>query len=41
MRAIVLTERGVRYGVRALAEACRTGAHTDRLQKVLASFGEG
>ena len=40
MRAIVLTERGVRDGVQALAESCRTSAHTERLQRVLASFGE-
>jgi guanylate kinase len=40
MRAIVLTERGVRDGVQALAESCRTGTHSERLQKVLASFGD-
>jgi len=40
MRAIVLTERGVRDGVQALAESCRTSAHSDRLRGVLASFDE-
>jgi guanylate kinase len=41
MRAIVLTERGVRDGVQALAESCRTSVCSDRLRKVLESFGEG
>jgi guanylate kinase len=38
MRAIVLSERGVRDGVTALAESCRTGAHSPRLQAALQSF---
>jgi guanylate kinase len=40
MRAIVLTERGMRDGVQALAESCRTAAHSQRLKNVLASFGD-
>jgi guanylate kinase len=40
MRAIVLTERGALNGVHALAESCRTSAHSERLQKVLASFDD-
>ncbi len=40
MRAIVLTERGGGDGVQALAESCRTSAHSARLQKVLAAFGD-
>jgi guanylate kinase len=38
MRAIVLTERGVRDGVTALAESCRTDAHSPRLCAALESF---
>ena len=38
MRAIVLYERGVRDGVTALAESCRTNARSARLCSVLNSF---
>jgi guanylate kinase len=39
MRAIVLYERGVRDGVTALAEGCRTDPRSSRLRAVLKSFG--
>ncbi len=39
MRAIVLYERGVRDGVTAVAESCRTDARSPRLLAVLKSFG--
>lgn len=39
MRAIVLYERGTRDGVTALAESCRTSAHSERLCAVLRRFG--
>jgi guanylate kinase len=39
MRAIVLYERGVRDGVTALAESCRTDPKSPRLRAVLKSFG--
>jgi len=39
MRAIVLYERGVRDGVTAVAEGCRTDARPVRLRAVLGSFG--
>jgi len=39
MRAIVLYERGVRDGVTATAESCRTHACSPRLMAVLKSFG--
>jgi guanylate kinase len=39
MRAIVLHERGVRDGVTAVAEGCRTAARSPRLMAALASFG--
>jgi guanylate kinase len=39
MRAIVLYERGVRDGVTALAESCRTDPRSPRLRAVLKSFG--
>jgi guanylate kinase len=39
MRAIVLTERGVEDGVRAVAASCRTSAASPRLQAALGSFG--
>ncbi len=38
MRAIVLTERGQRDGVQAVAASCRTDAASSRLQAALASF---
>jgi guanylate kinase len=38
MRAIVLYERGVRDGVNAVAESCRTDARSPRLSAVLESF---
>jgi guanylate kinase len=38
MKAIVLYERGVRDGVTAMAEGCRTGARSARLTAALASF---
>jgi len=38
MRAIVLHERGVRDGITAVAEGCRTGARSPRLMAALASF---
>jgi guanylate kinase len=38
MRAIVLYERGVRDGVTAIAERCRTEKRSPRLQSVLGSF---
>ena len=38
MRAIVLYERGVRDGVMAVAEGCRTDARSPRLSAVLESF---
>jgi guanylate kinase len=39
MRAIVLHERGVRDGVTAVAESCRTSPGSARLRAALASFG--
>jgi guanylate kinase len=39
MRAIVLCERGVRDGVTAMAESCRTEARSPRLMAALKSFG--
>jgi guanylate kinase len=39
MRAIVLYERGVRDGVTAVAEGCRTDARSARLRAALGSFG--
>ncbi len=39
MRAIVLYERGVRDGVTAVAEGCRTDARSARLKAALRSFG--
>jgi guanylate kinase len=39
MRAIVLYERGVRDGISAMAEGCRTDLHSPRLCAVLKSFG--
>jgi guanylate kinase len=39
MRAIVLYERGVRDGVTAVAEGCRTDVRSARLGAVLESFG--
>ena len=39
MRAIVLAERGVRDGVAAMAESCRTSVRSLRLSAALASFG--
>jgi guanylate kinase len=41
MRAIVLYERGVRDGVTAIAEGCRTDARSPRLGAVLESFQIG
>jgi guanylate kinase len=41
MRAIVLHERGVRDGVTAIAEGCRTDKRSPRLLAVLKSFGIG
>jgi guanylate kinase len=38
MRAIVLHERGVRDGVTAMAESCRTDARSPRLMSALKSF---
>jgi guanylate kinase len=38
MRAIVMTERGVRDGVSELAASCRTGARSPRLNAALDSF---
>jgi guanylate kinase len=38
MRAIVLYERGVRDGVTAVAESCRTEARAAKLKAVLESF---
>jgi guanylate kinase len=38
MRAIVLYERGVRVGVTAVAEGCRTEARSPRLKTALDSF---
>jgi len=38
MRAIVLTERGVRDGVTELAATCRTNAESTRLNAALESF---
>jgi guanylate kinase len=38
MRAIVLYERGVRDGVTAVAEGCRTDARSSRLKVALESF---
>jgi guanylate kinase len=38
MRAIVLYERGVRDGVTAVAEGCRTDARSPRLMSALRSF---
>jgi guanylate kinase len=40
MRAIVLTERGVRDGVQAIAAGCLTCNGAPRLRAALASFGE-
>ena len=39
MRAIVLFERGVRDGVQAVADGCRTDAMSQRLRSALATFG--
>ena len=39
MKAIVLYERGVRDGVTAVAEGCRTCARSPRLMAALKSFG--
>ncbi len=39
MRAIVLYERGLRDGVTAMAESCRTDPKSPRLRAVLKSFG--
>jgi guanylate kinase len=39
MRAIVLHERGVKDGVTAVAEGCRTEARSARLMAALKSFG--
>jgi guanylate kinase len=39
MRAVVLYERGVRDGVTAVAESCRTDARSPRLNAALQSFG--
>jgi guanylate kinase len=39
MKAIVLYERGVRDGVTAVAESCRTDARSPRLMAALKSFG--
>ncbi len=39
MRAVVLYERGVRDGVAAVAEGCRTEARSARLMAALKSFG--
>ena len=39
MRAIVLFERGVRDGVQAMAESCRTDAASPRLRAALTTFG--
>jgi guanylate kinase len=39
MRAVVLYERGVRDGVTAVAEGCRTDARSPRLMSALKSFG--
>jgi guanylate kinase len=38
MRAVVLYERGVRDGVTAMAESCRTSARSARLDAALATF---
>jgi len=38
MRAIMLCERGVRDGVAAMAQSCRTDTRSPRLAAVLASF---
>jgi guanylate kinase len=38
MRAIVMTERGVRDGVSKIAASCRTGARSPRLNAALESF---
>jgi guanylate kinase len=38
MRAIVMTERGVRDGVSEVAASCRTDAHSPRLKAALESF---
>jgi guanylate kinase len=39
MRAVVLHERGVKDGVTAVAEGCRTEARSPRLMAALKSFG--
>jgi len=39
MRAVVLSERGMRDGVTAIAESCRTDARSPRLHAALQSFG--
>lgn len=39
MRAIVLFQRGVRDGVQAVAESCRTDAASPRLRAALSNFG--
>lgn len=39
MRAIVLFERGVRDGVQAVAESCRTDMASPRLSSALSTFG--
>ena len=39
MRAVVLYERGMRDGLTAIAERCRTDARSPRLMAALKSFG--
>lgn len=39
LRAVVLFERGVRDGVQAVAEACRTDAPSPKLKAALETFG--
>jgi guanylate kinase len=41
MRAIMLYQRGVRDGVEAVAQSCRTDSHSARLRAVLESFHVG
>jgi guanylate kinase len=40
LRAIVLSERGVRDGVQAIASSCRTDAASPRLKAALSTFQE-
>jgi guanylate kinase len=40
LRAIVLSERGVRDGVQAIASSCRTDAASPKLRAALNTFGE-